>query len=64
MDRRIKYTKKTIKDTFISLLSEKDIKKITVSEICKLADINRATFNSYYLDVNDLLDKIQEEYNQ
>lgn len=62
MDRRIKYTKKTIKDTFISLLSEKDIKKITVSEICKLADINRATFYRYYLDVYDLLDKIQEEF--
>jgi hypothetical protein len=28
MDRRIKYTKKTIKDTFIKLLDEKDIKKI------------------------------------
>lgn len=27
MDRRIKYTKKTIKDTFIKLLAEKDIKK-------------------------------------
>ncbi len=62
MDRRIKYTKKTIKDTFIKLLDEKDIKKITVSEICKIADINRATFYRYYLDVYDLLDKIQEEF--
>ncbi len=62
MDRRIKYTKKIIKDTFISLISEKDIKKITVSEICKLADVNRATFYRYYLDVYDLLDKIQEEF--
>ncbi len=62
MDRRIKYTKKTIKDTFIKLLDEKDIKKITVSEICKLADINRATFYRYYIDVYDLLDKIQDEF--
>ena len=35
MDRRTKYTKKIIKDTLIRLLSEKDIKKVTVSEICK-----------------------------
>lgn len=62
MDRRTKYTKKIIKDTFIKLLDEKDIKKITVSEICKLADINRATFYRYYIDVYDLLDKIQEEF--
>lgn len=62
MDRRIKYTKKIIKDTFLSLLESKDIKKITVSEICKISDINRATFYRYYLDVYDLLDKIQEEF--
>ena len=56
MDRRVKYTKKVIKDTFIDLLSEKDINKVTVSEICKIADINRATFYRYYLDVFDLLE--------
>ena len=62
MDRRVKYTKKVIKDTFIELVSEKDIKKITVSEICKKADINRATFYRYYLDVFDLLDSIKKEF--
>ena len=62
MDRRIKYTKKIIRDTFINLLLEKDIKKITVSEICKLSDINRATFYRYYLDVYDLLDKIEDDF--
>ena len=36
MDRRIKYTKKVIKDTFLELLEEKDINKITVSEICEI----------------------------
>lgn len=62
MDRRIKYTKKVIKETLITLLNEKEINKITVSEICKIADINRATFYRYYLDVYDLLDKIKEEF--
>ena len=50
MDRRTKYTKKIIKDTLIKLLSEKEIKKVTVSEICAIADVNRATFYRYYLD--------------
>ena len=62
MDRRTKFTQKVIKDTFLDLLETKDIKKITVSEICEKADINRATFYRYYLDVYDLLDKIQEEF--
>jgi AcrR family transcriptional regulator len=59
MDRRTKYTKKMIKDTLIDLLLEgKDITKVTVSEICEIADINRATFYRYYLDIFDLLDKM------
>lgn len=61
MDRRTKYTKNIIKETFINLLEQKEINKITVSEICKIADINRSTFYRYYLDVYDLLSKIQEE---
>ncbi len=62
MDRRTKYTKQIIKDTFIELLNKKEINKITVSEICKIADINRATFYRYYLDIYDLLDKLEEEF--
>jgi AcrR family transcriptional regulator len=62
MDRRTEYTKKVIKDTFIDLLSEKDISKVTVSEICKIADINRATFYRYYIDVFDLLDKMEDDF--
>lgn len=64
MDRRIKYTKNIIKETLITLLNEKDINKITVSEICKTADINRATFYRYYLDVYDLFEKIKDEFTQ
>ena len=62
MDRRTKYTQMVIKETFIELLKEKAIKKITVSEICEKADINRATFYRYYLDVYDLLDKIEKDF--
>ena len=62
MDRRVKYTKKIIKDTFLNLLKEKEISKITVSEICKLSDINRATFYRYYLDIYDLLEKIEQDF--
>lgn len=62
MDRRIKYTKQIIKDCFFELLAEKDINKITVSELCNKADINRATFYRYYIDIYDLLEKIQYDF--
>ena len=62
MDRRTKYTKTIIKDTFLNLLENKDITNITVTEICKEADINRATFYRYYIDIYDLLTKVEEEF--
>jgi len=62
MDRRVRYTKNIIKETFINLLQEKDIDKITVSELCEKSDINRATFYRYYIDIYDLLLKIELEF--
>ncbi|MDO5112435.1 MAG: hypothetical protein Q4E65_09025 [Clostridia bacterium] len=38
--------------------------KITVVEICKLADIHRSTFYQYYDDVYMLLKKMSEQYVQ
>lgn len=60
-DRRTKYTRQTIKDTFLKLLEEKSFAKITVTEICKLAEINRGTFYLHYYDTEDVLDDIISE---
>ena len=61
-DRRIRYTKKVIKDTFITLLEQKPINKITVTELCSQCEINRATFYRYYDDVYDLMEKLKSQY--
>ena len=61
-DRRIRYTKKVIKDTFIELLEQKPINKITVTELCTKCEINRATFYRYYEDVYDLMEKLKSQY--
>lgn len=60
-DARVKYTKMIVQVNFLSLLKEKPINKITVKELCALAEINRATFYKYYLDVFDLMEKLEEE---
>lgn len=61
-DNRTRYTRKVIQDAFFELLNERPINKITVKSICDLAQINRSTFYRYYMDVYDLLDKIQKKY--
>ena len=60
-DRRVKYTKQAIRDGFLKLLSQKPIEKISVTEICREADINRGTFYSHYKDPYDLRDSLVEE---
>ena len=60
-NRRTLYSKKVIIDAFLILLQEKNVNKITVTDICKKADINRGTFYSYYNDPFDLMRSIEEE---
>ena len=43
------------------LIREKPVAKITVSEICAKAEINRGTFYRYYLDVYDLAEKMVDD---
>ena len=46
-NRRVKITKKMIKDAMLELLENRPINKITVTDICKYADVNRSTFYAY-----------------
>ncbi len=60
-DRRVRYTRMVLKKSLITLLEQKSIEKITVKEICGLADLNRSTFYAHYKDPYDLLRQIEEE---
>ncbi len=57
--------KRTIKifiESLCELMMEKPFEKITVSDICEVAMIPRATFYNYYEDKYDLLDTYCEEF--
>lgn len=60
-DYRTQYTKKTIRESFISLLKEMPLNRVTVKGICEKAHINRTTFYRYYSDAYDLLEKVEVE---
>lgn len=61
IDARVRYTRMIIEQSFLELLKQKPVAKITVTELCEKAQINRATFYKHYLDVQDLLDKLEEQ---
>ncbi len=60
-DRRVKRTKKALREALFSLLEKKPINEISVTELTHLADDNRATFYFYYTDLLDMLQQIQNE---
>lgn len=57
-DKRIKKTKKNLKETLISMLNEKPFEQITVKEICNTSDTSRVTFYAHYSDKYELADDI------
>ncbi len=59
--RRVKLTKKLIKDSLLELLEDNPISKITVKQICENADVNRTTFYVYYETIDRLLAEIEND---
>ena len=49
-------------NAFLDLLSEKDLGKITVRDVCERAIISRGTFYLHFRDINDLLESINSWY--
>jgi AcrR family transcriptional regulator len=60
-DQRVRITKTMIRDAFIGLLSQKSLQNITVKELCESAQVSRGTFYLHYLDIYDLLEKVENE---
>ena len=60
-DRRVLYTKMFLKESLLELMKEKPIDKITPTELCRRAEINRNTFYTHYYTARDVLEEIETE---
>lgn len=58
MNVRMTTTKQSLINSFFHLVSKKDFEKITVADITKGAQVNRATFYAHFNDKYELLDHI------
>lgn len=63
-DLRVQRTITSIYDAFKQLICEKDYSKITVTELSRLARINKKTFYRYYPALDDLLRELQAQYSK
>ncbi len=64
MDLREKKTQRSIKNAFLQLRKKKSLERITVKELCEIAEISKATFYLHYHDIYDLSETLQHEVMQ
>ena len=57
-NKRRRESQERIEKVFIQLLQKNEINEISVSDICKLAKVNRSTFYANYIDIRDLVEKL------
>lgn len=61
MDLRVKKTKTSIINSFLTLRAKKPLERITVKELSNAAQINKATFYLHYKDIYDLSEALENE---
>ena len=59
-DRRVKKTKRVLREGLAELLTEKSIQHITVKELTDKVDIHRSTFYANFTDIYDLYSHIED----
>lgn len=55
-DRRTIYTRNVIKDALLEAMKEKAFEQITVTDVCRRAEVTRATYYLHYQSLNQVLD--------
>ena len=59
-DRRVRKTKKALREGLAELMLEKELRSITVRELSDKVDIHRATFYAHYTDIYDLYAQLED----
>ncbi len=60
-DLRVIKTRRTIRNSLISLLAEKELSEITISELSARAQINRKTFYRHYRSIAEVVMELEDE---
>ena len=60
-DKRTLITKAAIKEGMLDLLSQTAFNFITVSSLCRVAGVGRATFYTHYTGLTDVIDELSDD---
>lgn len=60
-DLRVIKTRQTIRNALSTLMSEKELPDISITELCARAQINRKTFYRHYRSISDVITEFENE---
>jgi len=60
-NQRFHETEIRMESTMLELMKDTEFEKITVKRICEKAKVNRSTFYAHFIDIYDMLDKMERE---
>lgn len=60
-NQRFRETEINMESAMLKLMKTYDFEKITVKKICEKAQVNRSTFYAHFIDIYDMLDKMENE---
>lgn len=60
-DLRVIKTRRVIREALLELMSERELSKISISELCAGAQINRKTFYRHYREVGDVISELEDD---
>ena len=61
-DRRTRKTQTALHNALITLLGSKPLNQISITELTRQADVNRATFYAHYSNVYDLFRHVEDDF--
>ena len=61
MDLRVEKTRRAVYNAFLEQRAKKPLEKISVKELCALAQINKSTFYAHYEDIYALSDRLEDQ---
>ena len=59
-DRRVIKTRKSIQTTLVTMMKERSYQDISVSNLCRYADIGRGTFYLHYNDIYEVVHELED----
>jgi len=61
MNKKVLNTKRALRDALCLLMQSQNVQDVTVSQLCREADIDRTTFYKYYSLPSDILNEYVDE---